>query len=75
MVIMPVLIMALSTIIGLTALREQNESSQLVAKDRVPKITTLLRLRINAEAAVRFLWATTGFDDLSTRKISQTNQS
>lgn len=68
MVALPVIIMAGSTIIGLSALKEQNESSQLVAKDRVPKITTLLRLRINAEAAVRFLWASTGFDDPAIRK-------
>ncbi len=73
MVILPVAVMIMSTMVALNALKEQSSNAQLVAKDRMPKITTLLRLRISGEAAVRFLWATTGFDNVNIRKVKAEN--
>jgi methyl-accepting chemotaxis protein len=73
MVILPVAVMALSALVALRALELQDDNAKLIAKDRMPKITTLLRLRINAEAAVRFLWATTGFDKVEIRKNKAEN--
>ncbi|MGZ3771901.1 MAG: methyl-accepting chemotaxis protein, partial [Bdellovibrio sp.] len=73
MVFLPVSVMLVSTIIALNALQEQNENSDLVANKRMPEIITLLRLRINAEAAVRFLWATTGFENSDIRKNKAEN--
>lgn len=55
-------------IFSITTLKQQAKDEQMLANNRLPKITTLLKLRINAEAAVRFLWAATGFEKLEIRK-------
>lgn len=51
-----------------STLQRQKNDTELLAHDRMPKIVSLLRLRVNAEAAVRFLWAATGFENLDIRK-------
>lgn len=53
---------------SITTLKQQKAFAEVIVHNKMPKIVTLLKLRINAEAAVRFLWAATGFENLEIRK-------
>jgi len=68
MAVLPVLVMVMISVMAIHYLKEQHEGTALIAKDRLPKITTLLQMRVNAEAAVRFMWAAVGFEEKEIRK-------
>lgn len=68
MIIMVTLSMFVVEFLSNSALQRQKKDTELLAHDRMPKIISLLRLRVNAEASVRFLWAATGFESLEIRK-------
>ncbi|GIL16483.1 MAG: hypothetical protein BroJett040_02340 [Oligoflexia bacterium] len=57
MVILPVAVMIVTAVIALNNLKTQHDGTILIAKDRLPKITALLRMQVQAEAAVRNIWA------------------
>lgn len=68
MIIMFALSMLVVEALSNSTLKNQKKDTDLIAHDRMPKIISLLRLRVNAEAAVRFLWAATGFENQEVRK-------
>lgn len=60
MVALPVAVMGVTSFIAVNNLRTQHENTTLIAKDRMPKITTLLQMQVHAEAITRNIWAGLG---------------